>query len=242
MDEKKLLEDYIKLFGDEPPFPPVHIMKTLVDMKKDGSFEEKMEKMKPHLETLEEKIEDVTGEKMSLENPFFDIDFRESDKGRITLEDSFELITKKLLICSTEDLIDLFQSMNMKEIEFEVQEHEKHLPEFQSGFTFQFKTNNDELCYFEILDLNSKVLQLSMMIYFDKNSSSSNIEQHFSILKDLCDKNFQFHKEQVVGETQIYGWDGGEQMFSIRKLKSDIHQLSFISGNKKLWNIILQQS
>ena len=27
MDEKKLLEDYIKLFGDEPPFPPVHIIK-----------------------------------------------------------------------------------------------------------------------------------------------------------------------------------------------------------------------
>ena len=35
MDEKKLLEEYIRLFGDEPPFPPVHIMKSLIDMKKE---------------------------------------------------------------------------------------------------------------------------------------------------------------------------------------------------------------
>ena len=75
MDEKKLHEEYIRLFGDEPPFPPVHIMKTLVDMKKDGSFEEKMEQMKPHLGSIREKVEEVTGEEMSLENPFFDIDF-----------------------------------------------------------------------------------------------------------------------------------------------------------------------
>ena len=241
MDEKKLHEEYIRLFGDEPPFPPVHIMKTLVDMKKDGSFEEKMEQMKPHLGSIREKVEEVTGEEMSLENPFFDIDFRESDKGRITLDDSFQLLTKKLLICSTEDLIGLFKSMNMKEIEFEVQEHEKDLPEFQSGFTFQFKTNNDEKCYFEILDLENEVLQLSMMIHFKKSWFSSNMEQHFSILKDLCDKNFQFHKEQEVGESKIYGWDGGEQMLSIRKLKSDIHQLSFVVGNKKLWDGILEK-
>ena len=77
-------------------------------------------------------------------------------------------MTKKLLICSTEDLIGLFKSMNMEQIEFEVKEHEKHLPEFQSGFTFKFKTNNDEICYFEILDLDNKVLQLSMMIHFKK--------------------------------------------------------------------------
>jgi hypothetical protein len=129
----------------------------------------------------------------------------------------------------------------MEEIEFEVQEHEKNLPEFQSGFTFVFKTNNDEKCYFEILDLENKVLQLSMMIHFKKSWFSSNMEQHFSILKDLCDENFQFHKEQEVGESKIYGWDGGEQMLSIRKLKSDIHQLSFVVGNRLLWDNLFKK-
>jgi antitoxin component YwqK of YwqJK toxin-antitoxin module len=205
------------------------------------TFEEKMGQFKPFKDEVVSQIEDVIGEEMSLENPIFDIDFREIDKGRITLEDSFNLLTKKILICSTEDLIELFNNMNMEEIEFEVQKHEKDLPEFQSGFTFIYKTNNDEKCYFEILDLENEVLQLSMMIHFKKSWFSSNMEQHFSILKELCDENFQFHKEQEVGKSKIYGWDGGEQMLSLRKLKSDIHQLSFVVGNKKLWDGILEK-
>ena len=31
MDEKKLLEEYISFFGDEPPFHPVHIIKLFED-------------------------------------------------------------------------------------------------------------------------------------------------------------------------------------------------------------------
>ncbi len=67
MDEKKLLEEYIRLFGDEPPFPPVHIMKSLVDMKRDGTFEEKMEQFKSF------KIENVPEEfalHQNYPNPF----------------------------------------------------------------------------------------------------------------------------------------------------------------------------
>jgi len=89
MDEKKLLEEYIKLFGDEPPFPPVHIMETLVEMKSDGTFPGRMEQIKPHLESFREKIEDVTGEEMSLENPFFDINFKESDEGKKQVKTNF---------------------------------------------------------------------------------------------------------------------------------------------------------
>ena len=40
---KNLLEEYIKYFGDKPPIPPDNIMRTLVKMKTDGTFEEKLE-------------------------------------------------------------------------------------------------------------------------------------------------------------------------------------------------------
>jgi len=241
LDEKKLLEEYIRLFGDEPPFPPVHIMETLVEMKSDGTLDEKMEQMRPHMDFIRKDMKEVSGEEMSLEHPFFDADLRESDKGRIMLEDSFNLLTKKLMICSTKDLLELFRSMNMEEIEFEVQEHEKHLPEFKSGFTFKYKTNNEETCYFEILDTGNRVLQLSMMIHFKRDRFSSYLDQHFSILKNLCEENFQFHKQQEMGDNKIYGWDGGDQMISIRKHKSDTtHQLSFIVGNKELWEKFLR--
>ena len=39
---KELLKKYINYFGDKPPFPPKHIMESLVRMKDDGTFEEKL--------------------------------------------------------------------------------------------------------------------------------------------------------------------------------------------------------
>ena len=40
-DDEQLFQRYLELFGEEPPFPPKHIMKSLVRMKEDGTFEER---------------------------------------------------------------------------------------------------------------------------------------------------------------------------------------------------------
>ena len=75
-----LLNKYKKLFGDEPPFPPEHIMETLVEMKEKGTFDEMMDQISPEMDNILDDIEKVSGEKMSLEHPIFDIDFRKKQK------------------------------------------------------------------------------------------------------------------------------------------------------------------
>ncbi len=75
-NDKDLFKRYLKLFGDEPPFPPANIMKTLVKMKEDGTFEEKLDLVKDNkTKKIVNTIEKLSGEKMSLNHPFFDIDF-----------------------------------------------------------------------------------------------------------------------------------------------------------------------
>jgi len=74
--DNDLFKRYLKLFGNEPPFPPEHIMKTLVKMKEDGTFEEKLNLVKGKgTKKIVNNIEKISGEKMSLKHPFFDIDF-----------------------------------------------------------------------------------------------------------------------------------------------------------------------
>ena len=74
--DKDLFKRYLKLFGDEPPFPPEHIMKTLVKMKEDGTFEKKLDLIKgDKTKKIVNTIEKISGEKMSPKHPFFDIDF-----------------------------------------------------------------------------------------------------------------------------------------------------------------------
>ena len=74
-----LLNKYIKLFGDEPPFPPEHIMETLVEMKEQGKFNEMMDQISPDMDNFINDIEKASNKTMSLDHPYFDIDFREKD-------------------------------------------------------------------------------------------------------------------------------------------------------------------
>ena len=63
--DKDLFKRYLKLFGDKPPFPPEHIMKTLVKMKEDGTFEEKLNLVKGKKKKIVNTIEKISGKKCS---------------------------------------------------------------------------------------------------------------------------------------------------------------------------------
>ena len=69
---EELLKKYIHYFGDKPPFPPKHIMESLVRMKDDGTFDKKLKAVSSLRGELKEKIEEVSGEKMSVNHPVFD--------------------------------------------------------------------------------------------------------------------------------------------------------------------------
>ena len=71
----KLFKKYIHYFGDKPPFPPKHIMESLVRMKDDGTFDEKLKTVSSFSSELKEKIEEVSGENMSINHLFFDEKF-----------------------------------------------------------------------------------------------------------------------------------------------------------------------
>ena len=68
---EELLKKYIHYFGDKPPFPPKHIMQSLVRMKDDGTFDAKLKAVSSIRGELKEKIEEASGEKMSIKHPFF---------------------------------------------------------------------------------------------------------------------------------------------------------------------------
>jgi len=68
---EELLKKYIHYFGDKPPFPPKHIMESLVRMKDDGTFDGKLKAVSTIRGELKDKIEEASGEKMSINHPFF---------------------------------------------------------------------------------------------------------------------------------------------------------------------------
>lgn len=77
MDE--LEKKYIELFGENSPIPPRHIMETLVEMKENGSYEEKMKKISENFDAIKNKIENITNEELTDNNIIFDVDFDDEE-------------------------------------------------------------------------------------------------------------------------------------------------------------------
>ena len=69
---EKLLKKYIHYFGDKPPFPPKHIMESLVRMKDDGTFDKKLKAVSKIGDKIRTEIEETSQEKMSINHPVFD--------------------------------------------------------------------------------------------------------------------------------------------------------------------------
>ncbi len=71
----ELKKRYIKYFGVGSALPPKHIMKTLVEMRENGTYENKMEKMSLIFDRIKNEIEDATDEELTNDNIIFDINF-----------------------------------------------------------------------------------------------------------------------------------------------------------------------
>jgi len=80
MDDE-LLKRYKELFGEEAPIPPQHIMKTLVEMKEKGTFDEKMDKYEKVHQDVKNKFKERLGRELGPDDPIFDIDFEKEDKS-----------------------------------------------------------------------------------------------------------------------------------------------------------------
>ena len=77
---KELLKKYKLLFGEDAPIPPEHIMKTLVKMKEKGTFEKNIKAIEENYEDIKKYSKEKLGRELTLDDPFFDIDFEKDDK------------------------------------------------------------------------------------------------------------------------------------------------------------------
>ena len=76
----ELLKKYQLLFGEDAPIPPEHIMKSLVEMRENGTFEKKMKAFEEIYPEAKEKFKEKFGIELGPDDPFFDIDFEKDDK------------------------------------------------------------------------------------------------------------------------------------------------------------------
>mgnify|MGYP004163901511 CR=1 FL=1 len=113
-ENNELEKKYIKFFGADAEKPPKHIMKTLVEMKENGTFEDKIKIIEKNYSSIKQKVEKSTGIKISKDHPLLDIDFEKNGEGlgRYFKNSLFILLFRNLsyrnLFCKTSRKTFLF--------------------------------------------------------------------------------------------------------------------------------------
>jgi len=100
MKENELFKKYVEHFGDEPPYPPEHIIKTLVEMKENGRYDEIMDKAPEITGMLEEEL----GEELTIDHPLFDVDFRAENKIPDDKEFYYTIIEDRIMVLSLSEI------------------------------------------------------------------------------------------------------------------------------------------
>jgi hypothetical protein len=136
---------------------------------------------------------------------------------------------------STQELVETFKKIGMKQMPFQVEESEKDLPEFESVYSFRNKADNGAEYLFEILDKKNEILQINLQINVSKSLLLSNLNKHLKILKDKCDQKFGFSSPMENGEMTTIQYDNELLMIGIQVIKSKNHIIHFKVANKFLW-------
>ena len=70
-----MIKKYTYYFGNKPPFPPKHIMESLVRMKDDGTFDKKLKVASQIGDKVRNEIESISKDRMTINHRFFDEKF-----------------------------------------------------------------------------------------------------------------------------------------------------------------------
>lgn len=100
-----------------------------------------------------------------------------------SLEETFSLLTDSVPEDKASDLVKKCKETGMNEIEYLDTGMDSNLPEFDKGYNFVFKTNDDAETRLEILEKYSIIMQAGIQIIYPPSFFFSKAKKHFKILK-----------------------------------------------------------
>ena len=153
----------------------------------------------------------------------------------ISLKDTFKLLTSSVPQLKTSELIEKCKELGMEEIPYQNNEDDT-TPKFDKGYLFQYKTDNDETCTFEILDRGGEIVKSGIQIIMNKLWFFSNLKEHFEIFNQLSKSYFGDSLPHKLKNVMILNFANKHVLVFLARLDFDNkHVLNFRIGNFKFW-------
>lgn len=157
---------------------------------------------------------------------------------KISLDDIFSLLTDSVPEENASDMVKKCRETRMNEIEYLATAMDSCLPEFDNGYTFVFKTNDDAEARLEILEKDSIIMQAGIQIIYPLKFlfSKSKAEKHSKILKDLSDNYYGESLLMNSGGVEILNYGNISSVCYLSKMRANYRDvITFKVGNRKFW-------
>lgn len=153
-----------------------------------------------------------------------------------SIEETFFLLTSSVYKNSTDELIEKCKDIGMIEQPYMDTGLEENLPEFDKGYVFTYKTDDNHIARMEILVKGGRTLQAGIQIIYPKRLFSSKLNRHYDLVVGIAENFYGLGVPMNIGNIEVLNYGNNETVFYV--FKSNMNNrgvLTFKVGNKEFW-------
>jgi len=114
--------------------------------------------------------------------------------------------------------------------------YDSNLPHFDKGYMFNYKTDDNEIAFLDILEKDNKILQVGIQITYKPSLLFKKMKKHHKHLLELSEKHYGGGLLVRVGCADITNFGDNRTVCYLSKMKMrGTKSIAFRIGDKRFW-------
>lgn len=156
----------------------------------------------------------------------------------LSLDDTFSLLCESVGSIPAKKLVKKCRNLGMNKRDYRDLGYDPGLPHFDKGYWFNYKTNDEEVAYLEILEKDEKIFQAGIQIVYKPKSSLlfKKMEKHYKFLSELSEKHYGSGFFMKLGSADILNFGDNKTVCYLSKaILPESIAINFRIGDKEFW-------
>lgn len=152
------------------------------------------------------------------------------------LDDTFYLLSKSVGYISAKEFVEKCKKLDMKEQPYITSGFDSNLPNFDKGYVFHYKTDDNERAILEILEKDNMILQAGIQIIYSPSFFPSKIKKHYKKLMELLVDHYGVGLPMNMGNIEMLNYSDSKTVCYISKSKvNNTDALTLRIGDRRFW-------
>lgn len=156
----------------------------------------------------------------------------------IKLSSALTVLIESVTSISAKELLKRCRDLGMNEQPYRDLGYDSNLPDFDKGYFLNFKTDDNKIATFEILEKEDMILQAGFQIIYKSKFFSLKLKKHYKNLLKLLERTYGIGFPSKVAYSELMNFEDDKIVCYLSKMKlpGGIKSLTLRVGNKRFWS------